>query len=194
MPTYCMHMTTLEIAFSRTPEEIKALVDKVRPQARKLASYTFDHRARLVKPMISYDLSAFALSFLPAADEKVLSPKDLGEDKQRGDVYTYHHLRRDVYDLARSMDLEVDSRYVVPSAHITLGRHLTQNDHDTCEKRKKWIDTIGRLNQWLQTEVWDRGDGEYPGEWIVGQERGLDVRAGQLWYGGGRTILLGEGF
>jgi hypothetical protein len=198
MPPQRMHMTTLEVAFSRTPPEIATLIDKVRPRVAELANFTYAHRARLVKPMISYDLSAFALSFVPASGETVIFPNTAplhdGEKVHDGDSYTYHHLRKDVYDLAQSMDLPIDSRYVVPSAHITLGRHLTQDDHRTPVLRQKWIDTIERINRRLQSELWDRPEGKYPGEWIVGQERGLDVRAGVLWYGGGRTIMVGEGF
>jgi hypothetical protein len=181
----------------------------MRPTIPQLASFTFRKRARLVKPMISYDLSAFALSFLPASGEKVLSPDpvpphdgsiahpgigEAGTGTAETDAYTYHHLRRDLCDLSRSSEVDIASRYVVPSAHITLGRYLTQADHETLELRDRWIKTIEGLNQWLRDEVWDREDSGFVGEWIVGQERGLDIRTGQLWYGGGKTVLLGEGF
>lgn len=169
MPTHRMHMTTLEVAFSKTPSEISALVDELRPALPDITAYLYGHRSRLVKPMISYDLSAFALSFEPAEDE----------------AYTYHHVRRDVFDLVKAAGIEVGSRYQVPSAHITLGRYLGDADHDTPEKRANWVHKIDEINAWLEKETI---------EWAVGQERGLDARAGALWYGGGRTILLGEGF
>ncbi|UKZ73038.1 hypothetical protein TrVFT333_000677 [Trichoderma virens FT-333] len=177
MPTHRMHMTTLEITFSKTPQEIDSLVSVIRPAAPSIASYTHTHRSRLVKPMISYDLSAFALSFLPASDD-----------------YTYHHLRRDIFDKVKEAGVEVGSRYQVPSAHITLGRYMTDEEHDTPEKREKWVKVIDDINAWLEKQVWDQQDAQFIGEWVVGQERGLDVRNGALWYGGGRTIVLGEGF
>jgi hypothetical protein len=202
-----MHMTTLEITHSRSPEEIADLISTMRPTIPSLTCYTFEHRARLVKPMISYDLAAIALSFLPAAGEKVLSPPPVpphprsvphpglgGDGTTSTDAYTYHHLRRDVFDLARTTGVEIASRYVVPSAHITLGRYLTQDDHATPGMRARWIAAIDKINKWLETQVWDRDDGGFIGEWIVGQERGLDARNGALWYGGGRSIMLGEGF
>lgn len=164
-------MTTLEVDFAKTPKEIAALVETIRPALPDMVSYLFTHRSRLVKPMISYDLSAFALSFVPVTNED----------------YTYHHVRRDIFDKVKAAGIEVSSRYQVPSAHITLGRYLDDGDFDTPEKRQAWIKTIDDLNGWL-AERW----GEY--EWQVGQERGLDARAGTLWYGGGRTILMGEGF
>jgi len=202
-----MHMTTLELAHSRTPDEIAGLVSRIRPTIPELTGFTFRNRSRLVKPLISYDLSAIAVSFLPAAGEAVVSPPpvpphsaDIAHpglvDGTTADTdgYTYHHLRRDVFDLARSTGVDVGSRYVVPSAHITLGRYLTQGDHATAQSREAWIKAIEDINEWLENEVWDRADGSFIGEWIVGQERGLDARSGPLWYGGGRTIMLGEGF
>ncbi|KAK4076169.1 hypothetical protein Trihar35433_2729 [Trichoderma harzianum] len=200
MPTYRMHMTTLEITFSKTPQEIDSLVSIIRPAASSIASYTHTHRSRLVKPMVSYDLSAFALSFLPASGEVPLSPAPVAPDTPangpvtQGDDYTYHHLRRDIFDKVKEAGVEVGSRYQVPSAHITLGRYLTDDEHDTPEKRQKWVKAIDDINAWLEKGVWDQQDAQFIGEWVVGQERGLDVRNGALWYGGGRTIVLGEGF
>lgn len=198
MPTYRMHLTTLEVAFSKTPPEIGALVSTLRPSLPSITNYTHTHRSRLVKPMVSYDLSAFALSFLPASGEPGISPDpvapDVTEGVTQGDGYTYHHLRRDIFDRVQEAGVDVGSRYQVPSAHITLGRYLTHSDHDTPEKRKAWVEAIDEINTWLEKEIWDRDDAELIGEWVVGQERGLDVRNGTLWYGGGRTIMLGEGF
>lgn len=202
-----MHMTALEVTHSRTPEEIEALVAAMRPTIPALTNFTFEHRSRLVKPMLSYDLAAIAVSFLPAAGEKVVSPplaSPRGDGVARlapdetgpaeADSYTYHHLRRDIFDLARSTRVEIESRYVVPSAHITLGRYLKQDDHATPESRESWIKAIDEINEWLEDEVWDKEDGEFVGEWLVGQERGLDAHSGTLWYGGGRSLMTGEGF
>ncbi|OBR07737.1 hypothetical protein CH63R_09258 [Colletotrichum higginsianum IMI 349063] len=200
MPQHRMHLTALEVTHSKTPEEITALTDTLRPAIPYITDYTYAHRSRLVKPMVSYDLSAFALSFLPAAGEPASGPAPAPTATQtavvEGDGYTYHHLRRDVFDLARSTGVPIESRYQVPSAHITLGRYLSEEDHETPEARARWVETIDEINAWLEREVWDLKDGAggWVGEWLVGQERGLDARNGQLWYGGGRTIRLGEGF
>lgn len=187
-------MTTLEVTHSRTPGEIATLVEQVRPSIPALANFTFTHRSRLVRPMLSYDLAAVAVSFVPAAGEPVVSPAPGGGAHEVDDAYTYHHLRRDVFDLARAAGVGVASRYVVPSAHITLGRYLGQEDHATPAMREKWTRAIDEANAWLEREVWDRAEGPFVGEWIVGQEKGLDARSGCLWYGGGRTIMMGEGF
>lgn len=207
MPLHRMHLTTLEVTHSRTPEEIASLVSRLRPALPHLTNLTFSRRSRLVKPQVSYDLSAFALSFLPAAGERIVSPgprqanptriaksKCLEDNSELDDTYTYHHLRRDVFSVVQETGVDIGSRYVVPSAHITLGRYLSQGDHATDEMRECWVQTIDDINRWLENEVWEVADGEFIGEWIVGQERGLDARSGTLWYGGGRTISLGEGF
>lgn len=210
MPPHRMHLTALEVTHSRTPPEVARLVDQMRPTVPALADFTLAHRSRLVRPMVSYDLAAFALSFLPAHGEPVTSPPPAmpadgesdaaAEDGRRflhhqvDDAYTYHHLRRDMFDLARTTGVHIDSRYVVPSAHITLGRYLVQDDHATQEQRERWVKAIDEINAWLEQQVWTATDGDFVGEWIVGQERGIDVRCGRLWYGGGKTIMTGEGF
>ncbi|PHH88128.1 hypothetical protein CDD83_7932 [Cordyceps sp. RAO-2017] len=189
MPTYRMHMTTLEVAFSKTPGEIASLVSALRPALPRITSHTYAHRARLVRPLVSHDLSAFALSLLPAAGEPT-QPDDDDDDGRRDDAYSYHHLRRDLFGLVRDAGLDVASRYQVPSAHLTLGRFLDDADHDSPEKRRAWLEAVDGANRWLRDQVWDRPDGE----WRVGHEKGLDARCGALWYGGGRTVMMGEGF
>ncbi|KAI1389966.1 RNA ligase/cyclic nucleotide phosphodiesterase [Hypoxylon trugodes] len=198
MPLHRMHITTLEVDFSRTADEIEALKETLKPAIPRIANYTHQHRSRLAKPMISYDLSAFALSFLPAAGEPPLSPPPTAPDTVKvlaqGDTYSYHHLRRDMWDQAKEAGVTVSSRYIVPSAHITLGRYLTNKEHATPEQRQRWVDAIDEINAWLESTVWNNADSKLVGEWVVGQERGLDIRVGTLWYGGGRTVMTGEGF
>jgi hypothetical protein len=196
MPPHRMHMTALEVTHSRTPEEAGALVQIMKPHMPTITSFTYSHRARVVKPMVSYDLAAIALSFLPAAGEPLRSPGPVlpGSAATLDEGYTYHHLRRDVFDMAQKTGVQIDSRYVVPSAHVTLARFLVQEDHATPEMRAAWIAKIEEINEWLEKEIWNEKDAEFIGEWIVGQERGLDARTGPLWYGMGRTVVLGEGF
>jgi hypothetical protein len=199
MPPHRMHMTTLEVTHSRTPAQVSALLAVMRSALPDLTSFTYDHRSRLAKPIISYDLSAIALSFVPAAGEPVITPGLGVNDKVdaasvNSDSYTYHHLRRDIFDLVHRTGVDVTSRYVVPSAHITLGRYLSEDDHATPELRRAWVRTIDQINDWLEAETWGEKNGSWIGEWVVGQEKGLDARVGTLWYGGGRSVMQGEGF
>lgn len=194
MPSDCLHMTALEVTHSRSAEEIADLRKSMEPFIPRITDYTFDHRARLVKPMLSYDGAAIALSFVPAAGEPSIRSKE-------EDEYSYHHLRRDVFNLCQEAGLQVDSRYVVPSAHMTIGRFISaedfvQNDKSADPKKmQQWIEKIEEINQWLKQRYWpEGGTTTATGEWIVGEEKGLDCRFGTLWYGGGETIRLGKGF
>jgi hypothetical protein len=191
MPLDRLHMNVFEITHSRTEAEIDALESQLSPKVREIVDWTVDHRARLVKPLLGYDSSAVALTFVPAA----------------GDGYGYHHLRRDIYDLSASTSVPITSRYTVPSAHLTVARFVDQKDfvggdgRMDSDKVRRWVEVLEGMNEWLQNEYWpgenpDRGEEgiKKGGEWIVGQEKGLDHRRGTLWYGGGETVMLGRGF
>lgn len=193
MPVERMHLTALEVTHSLTDPEIYNIIDALGPKAiAEMTDYTYSHRARLIKPTLSYDGAAIALSFLPAAGEDLLSSGRSKED----DAFTYHHLRRDLFNIAKATGVSVDSRYVVPSSHITLGRFLVQGDHNTPEKMARFLDLIEEINTWLGSEFYPKDGAERneKAEWIVGQEKGLDFRKGTLWYGGGTTVRLGKGF
>ena len=199
MPTECLHMTALEVDFSRTAEEIDEIVKTMFNKIPEITDYPFAHQARLIKPMLSYDTAAIALSFVPAASE---SPPDGRHGS--ADIYTYHRLRRDLYELCKSTGVEIASRYVVPSAHLTIARFITQADVAVSEedetpdpsKVRRLLDQIETINADLRDRYWPK-DGQRimaGGEWIVGQEKGLDCRKGTLWYGGGQTVRLRKGF
>ena len=193
MPPRSLHMTAMEITHSLTAQEIEALVEKLQPHVAEIADFTFAHRARLVKPMVSYDAQALALSFLPACGE--------GHGTLDEDAYTYHHLRRDLFTSIQAKGITVASRYVTPSAHLTIGRFITRRDTETDggevdhAKMEKLVATIEEINQRLQMEYWPKdGTNKEGGEWIVGEEKGLECRKGRLWYGGGERVCLGKGF
>lgn len=208
-------MTTLEITHSLTAPEIDSLASTLRPIAQNITNFPFAHRARLIKPMLSYDAAAVALSFLPACGENLppAAASDANDRTAQDDNYTYHHLRRDVFDLCSAAGVTVASRYVVPSAHLTIVRFNSPNVFEggagpedgsvtlDLGRRERWIEKIEEVNAWLKEEFWPKGvEGEEiggkekAGQWIVGEEQGLDFHKGTLWYGGGERILLGEGF
>lgn len=181
-------MTAMEVIHSKTPAEIKDLVKILEPRAQIISDYTHDHRARLTKPMLGYDGAAIALSFVPAADESGKEAKS--------DAFTYHHLRRDLYNLLQDAGLEVASRYVVPSAHLTIARFVTQSLYEQ-GKVAALVEELERINRDLSTSLWPKEGNDSmtrEGEWIVGEEKGLECRRGTLWYGGGETVALGRGF
>lgn len=204
-------MTAMEVTHSLTASEIDVLVEVLRPACETIADMPGHKgkRARLVWPMLSFDAAALALSFVPAAGEK-------GPDEYNlGDGFTYHHLRRDLHAAISEAGVPVASRYVVPSAHLTIARFNTPNPFDvsneldhragqSLENRKRLMDQVDAINSWLQETYWPVGDDvsetsgsrspiKPGGEWVVGDEKGLDFRKGTLWYGGGETVYLGKG-
>ncbi|CAK1366850.1 hypothetical protein CB0940_10213 [Cercospora beticola] len=197
MPQTNLHMTALEVTHSLTAPEIDALVEQIRPHAESITDFTHDHRCRLVKPMVSFDAQALALSWLPASSEPTHADRSA-----EADDYTYHHLRRDLFSLVSGTGVKVASRYVIPSAHLTIGRFITKSDFETRDgsvdrqKVAQLVEEIEKINGWLKEKYWPREgeDAKAGSEWVVGEERGLDFRKGQLWYGAGETVRLGKGF
>lgn len=199
MPPENLHITVLEAAHSLTEEQIEGLVQTLLSSkdvtSADIAAYPRSRPIRLIKPMVSFDSAALALSFVPAAGECLEA-----ESSSDNEHYTYHHLRRDVFDMVRQTKVPVASRYIVPSAHLTIARFISQDgfvvkgsdgtetvDHS---RVKLLIDKIDEINQKLENEYWPKeGAIREGGEWIVGQE-GLVIRRGRLWYGGGEYVPL----
>jgi vesicle-fusing ATPase len=195
MPPDNLHMTAIEVTHSRTAAEIEALVEQARPALPELVNFTQNHRPRLINPMVGFDAQALAISFVPAAGEAPLPEGRVAAD----DAYSYHHLRRDLHARFLEAGVEVGSRYVVPSAHLTIARFVNASDFEdgngkvSQEKMTRLVQTVEEVNAWLR-ELWADGDCKDVLQWVVGEEKGLDCRAGTVWYGGGSTVMLGEGF
>ncbi|KAJ5497177.1 RNA ligase/cyclic nucleotide phosphodiesterase [Penicillium fimorum] len=200
MPPENLHITILEAAHSLTEEQIEELVQALLSSKDvtpgDIAAYPRSHPTCLIKPMVSFDSAALALSFVPASCE-CLEAESSSDDEQ----YTYHHLRRDIFDLVRQTKVPVASRYIVPSAHLTIARFISQDGFmvkgsdgtETVEhsRVKLLVEKIGEINQKLENEYWPKeGAIKEGGEWIVGQE-GLVIRRGRVWYGGGQYVPLG---
>ena len=192
MPLDCLHMTVLEAAHSQTEGEISRLVEMMRSKIPEITNHTYSHRARLIKPMLSYDAAAIALSFLPAAGEDIHDDRD-----PKADGYTYHHLRRDIYALSKGTGVEIASRYVVPSSHLTIARFVTQQDFaiaggGAMDKQKiaNLVEKLVSINDGLQAKYWS----EQTMDWQIGETKGLVCRRGTVWYGGGQSQHEGRGF
>lgn len=207
MPSENLHTTVLEIAHSLTEEQIESLVHTLQLSqdvcASEIADYTVAHQTRLIKPMVAFDSTAMALTFVPAAGPD--GPDTQSSDKD--ETYSYHHLRRDISEMVRMAGISVASRYIAPSAHLTIARFVTQDGfvepgdavgdkHVDPSKVKELVDKIHAINQKLQDEFWPSTNGTIKagGEWLVGQETGLVIRKGRLWYGGGVDVQVGRGY
>ncbi|KAJ3135798.1 hypothetical protein HK100_002291 [Physocladia obscura] len=202
MPLDSLHTTVLEVTHSRTAQEVDALAAQMQPAVEAIVNIAQSqtHRSRLVRPLLGFDASAIALSFVPAAGESGASSTPDGNDS-----YSYHHLRRDVFALAAAAGVTINSRYAVPSAHFTIARFIrTADDFAGGEgtpldhlKIEKFVDRLELINAWLKREFWPNEiDGKIKngGEWLVGKENGLIVRKGTLWYGGGESIREGNAY
>ncbi|KAJ5678081.1 uncharacterized protein N7477_003714 [Penicillium maclennaniae] len=182
MPLENMHTTVLEVAHSLTEAQIEDLVQTLKSSTKitqaQIAEHPLSHRSRLLKPMVSFDSSAMALSFAPAAGE-ASTVQSHGHDHQ----YTYHHLRRDIFEKVRQTGIPVASRYIVPSAHITIARFITQEGFQVTGKDssvqvdhsrvKLLVDKITDINERMKSMYWPQPDGTQPeeGEWVVGQNK-----------------------
>ncbi|KAJ5688828.1 hypothetical protein N7462_003220 [Penicillium macrosclerotiorum] len=67
VPKENLHMTALEIGTCLTVAELKEIHVSLKEMLPQIIDYTLSHRTRLVKPLISYDRSGLALTFVPAA-------------------------------------------------------------------------------------------------------------------------------
>ncbi|KAJ5668915.1 Ribosomal protein L44e [Penicillium macrosclerotiorum] len=185
-PLENLHMTTLEMMSARTESEVNTVVSFLQQKSvcQDTVDYTVAHRARLVRPIVSYDASALALSFVPAAGGPTSGMNSLK------DVYSYHHLRRDLYDMMTQAGCEIGARYTVPSAHVTIARFIRpvggspdgakESDY-LCERATNLVAKVEEINQILSSDDWQRFGSPVDGEWVVGQEKGLELIKGRSW-------------
>ncbi|KAJ5752171.1 hypothetical protein N7520_009088 [Penicillium odoratum] len=188
-PQTYLHMTTSELINAKTrPEVDEAMgIFQQKLAIEEIVNYTLTHSPRLVRPIISYDDTAIALSFIPAAEMEI-------------DRYTYHHLRRDLWDLVSESGCQLNARYNVPSAHVTIARFVMPPGVDKlkevdslCSRTVEIIEKIEDINQELRSGDWKRFGSTSRGVWVVGQEQGMELNQGRSWYGKGEVILTGEG-
>ncbi|KAJ5791315.1 Ribosomal protein L44e [Penicillium psychrosexuale] len=185
VPPHHLHMTTLEIRSALRGPEIDEITSSLKMSGvvAELANYTLTHRARLVKPVISYDTSAIALSFVPAAGEE-----DTSDYNGKHDQFTYHHLRSDLYNIVTESGCPIAARYTVPSAHITIARFIAPggpkeikpDSPEEFEKKKfQLIDRIEDLNHELRSNMWRRLGDPSQRQWVIGHEKGLELIKGR---------------
>lgn len=157
MPRDCLHLSALEITHSAPSEMISSLLVSLRPHISQLL-HPLPFAPLLIKPMICFDSAALALTFVPHPDEP----------------FSYTHYRAKLFDTVESLaNISVDSRYQVPSAHITIARFIDEIGPDTV---KALLAKISELNEMLEASTL---------EWKIGTERASECRCGRIWYGGG---------
>lgn len=156
MPRDCLHMSALEISHSAPKETTQALLVSLRPHISQIL-HPPPQAPTLIKPQICFDSSALALTFLP----------DPTQD------FTYTHYRANLFDMVSMTGVPVESRYQVPSAHVTLARFI---DDVPPKQVKQLLAKITELNEQLASSDL---------EWTICSERASEFRCGRIWYGGG---------
>lgn len=190
VPPGNLHMTVLELAHSMTGTDGE---NKMHGLIRNLEENGTAHEilsvpvsawemggkaARLARPMVVYDPAAVAVSFLPVVAGSI-DRDGTGSPFKNASEYTYHHVRRDCWNIASSA-IPVASRYVVPSAHLTVARFVGK-DGINAQRMRELLERIDSLNG--QLEEIDMESRQH--EWVVGEERPMELRAGSCWYGAG---------
>lgn len=196
----------MEIAHSLTPADLEtliaavpaAVVERATNLPRELAHGDTPRIARLYKPMLVYDGSAVAISFLPVGSTAPPAPGAADDPTH----FTYHAMRARIHELFTEAGITIASRYVVPSSHLTVARFVTDEDTSVDlpdpsatvrrvndpRKMKAFVDAVEDVNRWLAEEY-----GGDKGMWTVGEEKGLEMRRGRLWYGDGESVMVGKG-
>ncbi|EFR01092.1 hypothetical protein MGYG_04096 [Nannizzia gypsea CBS 118893] len=170
-----LHLSVVEISHRHPMAHLRSVFNQIgRPLVQGMLDLPATHAAsqskvaRLGRPMLLFDAVGVAIAFVPVGT----------------DPYTYHHLRRDLHNLAISSGVKTDTCYTACMGHITLGRfvstkHFDSEDEGTAQQRLQvWADTIQGINEELsqryQAEDW---------EWAVGEEKGLELQMGMLKFG-----------
>lgn len=138
-----------------TEETVLGLLQNLRPSISDLKNVPQD--VVLVKPLVCFDNSAVALTLVP-------------HDQS---IFTYTHYRAWLHQAVSETGVHVESRYQVPSAHITIGRFTETVNEETVDA---FVAAIDSINEKLEGNKL---------EWHIGQEREVEVRCGRIWYGGG---------
>ena len=181
MPRESLHITVQEVVTSTTRMAVESLIQSIGVyHLEHMVHYPADKGVRLGKPFLSFDKAGLAVSFLSIEG---------GRDRS----YTYHHLRRDLWGMLRRRGIEASSRYLVPSAHLTVGRFIGVEPvgiGSVAKEMKKWIKVIDEINDWLEKygEQYMHGDdGEGQSFWEI--DTPLDLRKGLTWYGEGQKVV-----
>ena len=226
-PEENLHLTVFEVASGKTAKRVDELVNELaRVPGESEGSGVLDslveypryrasmgQYAELGCPMVTFDSSGIALSFIPQIKGRKQHAVGMpcvenGGKKEEG--YNYLELRADLHRvLSRNApSTPIEPRYSAPSAHITIARFInldTALDGDGAASGKENVPQhtqveLRRMVKSLVREIDEHNDGlpkgfwGPSGQWSVGDEQGLELRAGACWYGsGGWRVKVGPG-
>lgn len=178
MPRECLHLSALEIIHSAPAESVVSQLSLLRPYIRDILN-PVGNCPILMRPLVCFDSSALALTFVPV-DQPSTKRSVTGVDSDEKDArYSYTHYRATLYDtVTKVAGVPVESRYQVPSAHVTIARFINELSPAAIDAL---LLEINQINEWLDATFGDPG----AFAWRIGQERATECRCGRIWYGGG---------
>jgi hypothetical protein len=181
IPAEDMHLSVVEISHRHTIHFLRNVYSFIGDELLgKLLSTLDGQPPVLIKPMLLFDRSGVALSFVPALAEN-----------------TYHHLRTRLHTMLLETGMAIDTCYTAPIAHVTIARFVEDTLFKPSlygpktkeEQVRAWDDLISAVNRDLRRKYW--GDRDGAGfEWAVGKELGLEAQLGYIKFGRPRRIAL----
>lgn len=186
MPRECLHMTALEINNSEPIEKVLKNMELIKPHVDQLLNPAGETPI-LMRPLVCFDASALALTFVPIdhpVDHKKEETDVTATPKEIQTGYT--HYRAQLYEtVTKVAGIDVDSRYQVPSAHITIARFVKEIPPEAIDAI---LNQVKELNAWLDESYSDPNKFS----WKIREERANVCRYGRLWYGGGTSEGTGK--
>lgn len=133
-PPADLHLTLVEICHSRTPEDVCRIADVVGPEISRIAATTSP--PKLDSPMLVFDSHAVALNFLPTDD-------------------ALQNTRRSILEELSDIEISIDPRHEIKSAHVTLMRYITP----LRSSPEEWVSNLLNVPlkpelEWSLSTVW----------------------------------------
>jgi hypothetical protein len=162
IPSQDLHLSVIELSHRHSVAHLRSVVNEIgtsRIQNMLNLLSGLDRKPSLVYPQLNIDKMGMAISFVPSSQQS----------------YTYHHLRADMHGKALESGISIDMCYTAPSAHVTIGRFVGNGSFEEEERRIEFVGLVEEIN------------GELKGEWVVGEDEGLELQLGYLKFGRARA-------
>lgn len=156
------HMSLLEVAAKEPEDCVTALVKAMKPMLPAIF-HSVKCGIRLGKPRLSFDRTAFAVSWIPI--DNLESPEP---------CYNHLQLRNDLFKACKQAGFPPAMRYANLSAHCTIIRFT----HDINDVPPALIDELSGLNCQIPGVEWNIEPGD------------IRLIYGPCWYGAGTELQI----
>jgi hypothetical protein len=203
IPVLHQHLTVLELSHRHSVPQLQATYDALTKETAQAmtnipSSLPKCQTIRLVKPFLSFDEKAVAVTFVPDASNASYATNGYASDEDDkvhdSDHFTYQHLRSEMHKLAMKSGIKIDTCYTTATAHITLGRFIGDsvfapssvnhdadgaNDDDTQTRTRNFVKLVQEINKELESSLW----GEDGMKWVIAGDKGLECQFGYVKWG-----------